>query len=292
MTESDRGTALVGEPINGFFTVLRPGNNIQHATDRCPPGESILLTPGVYTLKRGLKIVKAINIFGRDATLELWGEDGETDAIIHSTADAAIIGVVMRESERLQDMHNPTMVTAFKVIGGSLHIQSCKVEEMIGGVFVNDANVTVVDCEIKTLNIVTAYSAKVNIERCKLFSVCDYGIMASGPQTRLTIRDSQLFYGCDMIDITKGATLIMERNVVDGCNRALVLRRINFRESRIVDNKFCVYQHGITIVAPATRKNAWPRFACIKNNDCVHPDGHVIANAIVNAATDNNDFMD
>lgn len=287
----------VSEPEHGrFFAEIPPDVvNLQHAINRCPPGVAMLLLPGAHVINQSLNLTNDVTLFGRgEASLELLGVDGGEDSIVHSTAkNAAIIGFVMRESALLRNMDNPTIVTAVIVDDGHLHIQSCNVEEMINGFVVREPSVVTLEaCEMKALNFMRAWDSTITIVRCKIHVASDYGIIASGGRMTLTILDSEMCDGSDAIDISNGATLIMERTKILGCSRALVLRRINFHDSRIIDNKMWVDRNGITIVSSRNHARAWPRFSCIKGNEVVDDHGGVDVSSFVFASSDENEELD
>ena len=82
------------EPASGTFDVtVAPGEPVQAAVDRCPPGGSVLLQPGMHAGRLVLAPDQEVHVFGRGrATLRV--ADG--NVLTSSSAVATVDGLILR----------------------------------------------------------------------------------------------------------------------------------------------------------------------------------------------------
>ena len=87
-------SGTVREPASGAFNVtVPPGEDVQAAVDRCPPGGCVLLLPGTHEGPLVLPVDKVVHVFGRgQATLlRTTGGGVLTSFATSSTVDGLII---------------------------------------------------------------------------------------------------------------------------------------------------------------------------------------------------------
>ena len=111
------GTVL--EPASGTFDVtVPPGEDVQAAVDRCPPGGCVLLLPGMHTRPLRLAADKEVHVFGHGrATLRT----ASGDVVASSSATATLDGLVIR---REAGGYGRVGVC---IEGGALQLQACDI---------------------------------------------------------------------------------------------------------------------------------------------------------------------
>ena len=87
-------SGAVIEPASGTIDVtVAPGEDVQAAVDRCPPGGCVLLLPGMHAGPLVLVADKEVHVFGRGrATLQT--ADG--DVLVSSAATSTVDGLFLR----------------------------------------------------------------------------------------------------------------------------------------------------------------------------------------------------
>ena len=112
---------VLESPSGAFDVTVAPGEDVQAAVDRCPPGGSVLLLPGTHAGTLFLTAGKVVHVFGRG----------------HATLRAAMGAVVTSEAARgtldgliiLREAGGPVNDTPCGVWirGGRLRLQGCDV---------------------------------------------------------------------------------------------------------------------------------------------------------------------
>ena len=128
-----RDGAVLEPTVDSFDVTVAPGEGVQAAVDRCPPGGCVLLLPGVHAgpLVLGPREVvngegppvqvadKEVHVFGRGrATLRAAAGDVLTSAALVSTID----GLAVR-----RDAGEGRNCCGVQVKSGRLRLQDCKV---------------------------------------------------------------------------------------------------------------------------------------------------------------------
>ena len=141
-----------------FDVTVAPGDYLQAAVDRCPPGGSVLLLPGLHP--GSLLLTKDVHVFGRGAA-EIRSSNS-AHVIVSVAPDAVIDGLILRsqpdlghESPTIADLavglaeRNWNTCTCVEVVGGRLRMQACHIDRAIGdGVQVTArAEVEIVACQ-------------------------------------------------------------------------------------------------------------------------------------------------
>ena len=88
-------TGAVHEPASGAFdAAVAPGEDLQAAVDRCPPGGCVLLLPGTHAGPLALGASKEVHLFGRGVA-RLVHSGG---SVVTSTANqATLCGLVISQ---------------------------------------------------------------------------------------------------------------------------------------------------------------------------------------------------
>jgi len=110
----------VREPASGAFDVtVPPGEPVQAALNRCPPGGSMLLLPGEHAGPVVLSPSKEVHVFGRGLAV-LSTSTGEVlvSEAVTSTVDGLVIQ--RKASAAMNDY-------AVWIVRGGLRMQSCDV---------------------------------------------------------------------------------------------------------------------------------------------------------------------
>ena len=112
-----RGGAVF-EPAAGTFDVtVAPGEDVQAAVDRCPPGGCVLLLPGTHAGPLVLEADQEVHVFGRGrATLQTSTGDVFTSEAAKGTAD----GLVLRREAGGSGYEYGVLIK-----GGALRLQAC-----------------------------------------------------------------------------------------------------------------------------------------------------------------------
>ena len=112
-------SGAVLEPASGTFDVtVAPGENVQAAVNRCPPGGSVLLLPGMHDGPLTLSAGREVHAFGRGRAL-MRAADGTllTSHAVTSTLD----GLLLRHEKHIMNQG------AVWIRGGGLRVQACHV---------------------------------------------------------------------------------------------------------------------------------------------------------------------
>ena len=111
----------VREPASGTFDVtVSPGEDVQAAVNRCPPGGCVLLMPGRHDGPLVLAANKEVHMFGRgQATLRTLKGTVVTSKAIESTLD----GLSLRREEGGCGDYD----YAVCISGGRLRLQTCDI---------------------------------------------------------------------------------------------------------------------------------------------------------------------
>ena len=113
------GSGAVREPASGAFNVtVPPGEDVQAAMNRCPPGGSVLLLPGVHEGPLALPPGKVVHVFGRGLAT-LWTADG--NVLTSSAAAATVDGLIVRREAGGEDDYGVW------ICGGQLRLQACNI---------------------------------------------------------------------------------------------------------------------------------------------------------------------
>ena len=120
-------------PPDAFDVTVAPGEDVQAAVDRCPPGGSVLLLPGAHDGPLFLDSSKEVHVFGRgQATLR-----GITASALtsHST-DATVDGLILRQEVMNGDRDDDDFdffgdrlaeFPCVSIAAGGLRLQACDV---------------------------------------------------------------------------------------------------------------------------------------------------------------------
>ena len=116
-------SGAVLEPANGAFDVtVAPGEGVQAAVDRCPPGGCVLLLPGTHSGPLVLAADQVVHVFGRgQATLQSSSCTALTSEAVEATCD----GLVIRRDEGVASGDGGTYGLWIK--GGRLRLQDCHI---------------------------------------------------------------------------------------------------------------------------------------------------------------------
>ena len=113
-------SGAVLEPASGTFDVtVAPGEDMQAAVNRCPPGGCVLLLPGTHAGRFVLAAEKEVHVFGRGrATLRA----ASGKAVVTSEAAVATIDglVIRREAGNVSG-------SGVWITGGALCMQACDI---------------------------------------------------------------------------------------------------------------------------------------------------------------------
>ena len=106
------------EPASGDFDVsVTPGEDVQAAVDRCPPGGCVLLRPGTHDGPLALAADKVVHVFGRGrATLRA----AEGALVTSETLTSTLDGLVIRREAGGGGR-------GVWIRGGSLRLQACDI---------------------------------------------------------------------------------------------------------------------------------------------------------------------
>ena len=116
-------SGAVLEPASGTFDVtVAPGEDVQAAADRCPPGGCMLLLPGTHDASLVLPADKEVHVFGRGrATLR----SAAGTVVTSSSAVSTIDGIVVRQERIIEGIHRSSFGVAIE--GGALRVQACDI---------------------------------------------------------------------------------------------------------------------------------------------------------------------
>ena len=116
-------SGAVLEPASGAFDVtVAPGEGVQAAVERCPPGGSVLLLPGTHAGPLVLAADREANVFGRGRAVLIAAGDVVTSRAKKSTLD----GLTIRREASSVISHG------VDVKGGALRLQACDVTSATG----------------------------------------------------------------------------------------------------------------------------------------------------------------
>jgi len=114
------------EPASGAFDVtVAPGEDVQAAVDRCPPGGSVLLLPGTHSGSLELAATKEVHIFGRGRAM-LRAEAGQL--VASEAVEATLDGLVVR---RDPGEYGGTSYGVL-ITDGALRVQACDITCAVG----------------------------------------------------------------------------------------------------------------------------------------------------------------
>ena len=115
-------SGAVLEPCSGDFDVtVTPGEGVQAAVDRCPPGGCVLLLPGTHEGPLELLAGKEVHVFGRGrATLRT--ADGTV--VTSSASSATLDGLIIRREGRASEGEEDFGVW---IRGGQLRLHACDI---------------------------------------------------------------------------------------------------------------------------------------------------------------------
>ena len=133
------GTVL--EPASGVFdATVAPGEVVQAAIDRCPPGGSVLLLPGSHNATLFLPSNKDVHVFGRGRAT-LWTV--ANDVVKSTTAAATLAGLILRRQLGGGGGGNGVYIK-----GGRLRLQACDISSAVDACITIEggADPTVVSC--------------------------------------------------------------------------------------------------------------------------------------------------
>ena len=112
------GINAVLESVSGAFDVtVPPGEDVQVAVNRCPPGGSVLLLPGTHNGPLVLRANKEVHVFGRgQATLRTAAGFVVSSEAVKATLD----GLIIRHDA---EIHSSNCVVGIR--SGRLRMQAC-----------------------------------------------------------------------------------------------------------------------------------------------------------------------
>ena len=91
-------------PASGRFDVtVSPGDSLADALDQCPPGGSILISPGAY--EGPFTLAQHVHVFGRGLAV-LWAV-GDAAALTCTAAAATLDGLIVRQTRPPSDVVPP-----------------------------------------------------------------------------------------------------------------------------------------------------------------------------------------
>ena len=116
-TVRTKRSGAVLEPANGAFDVtVAPGDGVQAAVDRCPPGGCVLLLPGTHEGPLVLPANKVVHVFGRGlATLR----SAISDVLTSWAASSTVDGLLVRQEGEDEDDEG----RGVRIRGGRLRLQ-------------------------------------------------------------------------------------------------------------------------------------------------------------------------
>ena len=249
----------IDEPIlHRFYKEVSPTDDLQAIIDMCPPGATVLLMPGMHTLRDELNITKELFIFGRGkATLKRLSSLDAQCHLIASTANVYFIGVLLRKHtyQRYLD--------AIYLEGNRLQcrFQSCSLVgvdiDMMYSPGCDTGTIVFSHCDMKSIEGISVNrNTRCVVDHCRIAFKRHYHIIGfdiDGESQNLTIIDSELSGATHMVAVRSGSTVHIERTTFDDCAHAIVLyKNDNLQESRIVDNTFLLCGDAITIELPET----------------------------------------
>ena len=147
----------VHEPASGtFHVVVRPGEPVQAAVDRCPRGGCVLLMPGTHEGPLVLAANKEVHVFGRgQATLQTRSREVVTSKADKSTLD----GLTLRFNGTSADY-------SVWIIAGHLRLQNCDI-----------SNAAAVSVWIQN-------GADPLLKACRIHNGANWGVCLDGAGTR------------------------------------------------------------------------------------------------------------
>ena len=259
----DPNTGDRSEPKR-FFRVVRPGDDMQAALDRCPTGAAVLLLPGVYGTGATLTLRTDITVFGRGlATIQVNTSEVEGGPagpfnmpIIESLAEnASLCGISAHVNQvdggEVEYVPN-TMFNLISAKGGALRVQACTFDEDgCGGIYVAGGHTTLVDCKFNVTDstVRVTKSGRATIKACELTCEPDYeNICATGPDSEVECTGSTVFHGAVCVRDHAKATLV--GNTISA---PLTMMDANFAASIVSNNTM-----GGHLVLVSNTKKAWP----------------------------------
>ena len=121
------------EPASGAFDVtVIPGEGVQAAVDRCPPGGSVLLLPGLH--EGPLELLDEVHVFGRGkATLRTaagdvlssWSDTATCDGLI--IRQEANVFLAYIDDEEMEEMDYGHSGNGVNIVDGALRLQFCDI---------------------------------------------------------------------------------------------------------------------------------------------------------------------
>ena len=118
------------EPASGTFDVtVAPGEGVQAAVDRCPPGGCVLLLPGTH--EGPLTLRQEVHVFGRGlATLQ----SATRSVVVASAAAKATLDglLIRREAGGINNLYRDGVW----ITGGRLRLQACDITSAASGILV------------------------------------------------------------------------------------------------------------------------------------------------------------
>ena len=177
-TVRTRRNGAVLEPAGAFDVTVAPGDNVQEAVDRCPPGGCVLLLPGTHDGPLVLTADKKVHVFGRGhATLRT-----ATGAVVRCEAfEATLDGLLIR---RYAGGAHDCECDGVWIKGGRLRMQACDITSAASSVCVlieGGADPVMTSCRIHDgLNTgirITGAGTKGRVEGCDIGG-CKYANVA------------------------------------------------------------------------------------------------------------------
>ena len=128
-------SGAVLEPASGAFDVtVAPGEDVQAAVNRCPPGGSVMMLPGMHDGSLMLAAGQEVHVFARGlATLR-----AAAGKVVTSAAVATVDGLVVRREAGGVPPYVEDLVLVDEscvwIKGGALRLQNCDVASAARGV--------------------------------------------------------------------------------------------------------------------------------------------------------------
>ena len=150
-------SGAVREPASGVFDVtVAPGEDVQAAVDRCPPGGCVLLLPGTHEGPLVLQAGKEVHVFGRrlamlqtsvDDVLSSYAEKSTCDGLF-IRREASVVPDDPDNDEAEEEEEEEEENCGVWIAGGRLRLQDCDVTSASLDclIFEGGADPTIVAC--------------------------------------------------------------------------------------------------------------------------------------------------
>ena len=120
-------SGAVFEPASGAFDVtVAPGEDVQAAVDRCPPGGCVLLLPGTHAGPLDLPEDREVHVFGRGRAT-LLAKEAAPQLLSSLARRATVDGLLVRHPGHGRVRFPSPLESAVIVSWGRLRLQGCDI---------------------------------------------------------------------------------------------------------------------------------------------------------------------